>query len=73
MEWGCADEPWALGRLYAVLKPIMWRNDKASVGDELQLPPRTLQVCKLPSQLLLGQQKPFYWCSAMPSCGPQPP
>lgn len=38
------DEPYALERLEAVLKPIMWRNDKASVGDELVLPGRTLEV-----------------------------
>ncbi|BDA50767.1 probable E3 ubiquitin-protein ligase SHPRH [Coccomyxa sp. Obi] len=37
------DEPYALERLEAVLKPIMWRNDKASVGDELVLPGRTLE------------------------------
>ncbi|EIE20408.1 hypothetical protein COCSUDRAFT_67348 [Coccomyxa subellipsoidea C-169] len=37
------DEPHALERLEAVLKPIMWRNDKSSVGDELKLPPRTLE------------------------------
>lgn len=43
----CADEPWALERLEAVLKPIMWRNDKISVGDELKLPPRTLDVSLL--------------------------
>ena len=41
---GCADEPWVLERLNAVLQPIMWRNDKISVGDELKLPPRTLDV-----------------------------
>ena len=41
---GCADEPWVLERLEAVLQPIMWRNDKISVGDELKLPPRTLDV-----------------------------
>ncbi len=40
----CADEPHALERLEAVLKPIMWRNDKSSVGDELKLPSRTLEV-----------------------------
>jgi hypothetical protein len=39
-----ADDPHALERLEAVLKPIMWRNDKASVGDELDLKPRTLEV-----------------------------
>ncbi len=33
-----------LERLEAVLQPIMWRNDKISVGDELKLPPRTLDV-----------------------------
>ena len=38
------DEPRALARLEAVLKPIMWRNSKASVGSELLLPPRTLEV-----------------------------
>ncbi len=27
-----------------MLQPIMWRNDKISVGDELKLPPRTLDV-----------------------------
>ena len=32
-----------------MLKPIMWRNDKISVGDELKLPPRTLDVSMLPS------------------------
>ena len=36
---GCADEPWVLERLEAVLQPIMWRNDKISVGDELKLRP----------------------------------
>ena len=47
-----ADEPWALERLEAVLKPIMWRNDKISVGDELKLPPRTLDVSLLRSCML---------------------
>ena len=44
-----ADDPGALARLEAVLKPIMWRNSKASVGNELLLPERTLEVapCKL--------------------------
>lgn len=42
-----ADEPQSLQTLEAVLKPIMWRNDKASVGDELMLPPRTLEVSSL--------------------------
>lgn len=36
-----------LERLEAVLQPIMWRNDKISVGDELKLPPRTLDVSPL--------------------------
>lgn len=33
-----------LERLEAVLQPIMWRNDKVSVGNELKLPPRSLEV-----------------------------
>ena len=56
LKWAyccCADEPWALERLEAVLKPIMWRNDKISVGDELKLPPRTLDVSMLRSHMLL--------------------
>ncbi len=40
----CADEESALERLEAVLKPIMWRNDKASVRDELTLPDRLVDV-----------------------------
>ena len=43
-ECACADMPWALKRMEAVLQPIMWRNDKISVGDELKLPPRMLDV-----------------------------
>ena len=39
-----ADEPCVLERLEAVLQPIMWRNDKVSVGNELKLPPRSLDV-----------------------------
>ena len=39
-----ADDPWVLERLEAVLQPIMWRNDKISVGDELKLPARSLEV-----------------------------
>ena len=42
-----AGEPCVLERLEAVLQPIMWRNDKISVGDELKLPPRTLDVSLL--------------------------
>ena len=50
-ECGCADELWVLERLEAVLQPIMWRNDKISVGDELKLPPRTLDVSAAMSSL----------------------
>jgi hypothetical protein len=39
---------YALERLEAVLKPIMWRNDKESVSDELILPDRSLEVSKHP-------------------------
>ena len=35
-----------------MLKPIMWRNDKISVGDELKLPPRTLDVSAPPPHML---------------------
>ena len=35
-----------------MLKPIMWRNDKISVGDELKLPPRTLDVSVLRPHML---------------------
>lgn len=39
-----ADDVSALERLEAVLKPIMWRNDKASVREELTLPDRMVEV-----------------------------
>ena len=44
MKHDPADEPCVLERLEAVLQPIMWRNDKVSVGNELKLPPRSLDV-----------------------------
>ena len=34
----------ARARLAAVLREVAWRNDKASVADELGLPPRALQA-----------------------------
>jgi hypothetical protein len=34
----------------------MWRNDKASVGDELLLPPRTLEVWPLTVSLEQEQE-----------------
>ena len=48
-----------LERMEAVLQPIMWRNDKISVGDELKLPPRTLDVS---AAALLSNNGPLQAC-----------
>lgn len=38
----------ARARLAALLRDVAWRNDKAIVGEELGLPPRSLQACARP-------------------------
>ena len=67
------DEPYALERLEAVLKPIMWRNDKASVGDELVLKGRTLEVRSDPP-IQFRRQPPLtsMLCNMDAACGSSP-
>lgn len=66
--WGSADEAWVLERMEAVLQPIMWRNDKISVGDELKLPPRTLDVSTAPLLSTDGISQACCWLSEGPWC-----
>ena len=44
---GNAEDVESWSALEAILKPIMWRNDKLSIGDELPLPGRTIEVRNL--------------------------
>lgn len=59
-----AGEPEARARLAAVLREVAWRNDKASVADELGLPPRTLQACRRPH---VQRSTDIRWCFSTPA------
>ena len=66
LAWS-AGEPAAWRRLRHLLQPIMWRNTKAAVASDLQLPSSSVQVSR-PSLLSPGLGLADHLRSARPAC-----